>query len=43
VQEAAGDAIRETAVRERQVHDRPDRDRVLASVVLDHPRALTTA
>src|SRR5438477_5309856 len=41
-QEAAGQgAVHETVVvRERQVHDRPDRDHVLAAVVLDHPGAL---
>src|SRR2546423_5016413 len=38
-QEAAGEgAVHEAVVvRERQVHDRADRDHVLAAVVLDHP------
>src|SRR4030095_16414545 len=34
-------AVDETVVvRERDVHDRPDRDHVLAELVLDNPRAL---
>src|SRR4051812_1257115 len=44
--QVAQEAARERAVdqpvvvRERQVHDRPDRDRVGAVVVADHPRPL---
>src|SRR5438045_1355037 len=41
-QEAPGQrAVDQTVVvRERQVHDRPDRDRVVAELVLDDPRPL---
>src|SRR5438093_1185968 len=42
VEEAAREgAVDETmVVREGQVHDRADRDHVLAAIVLDHPRPL---
>src|SRR5205085_9823774 len=42
VEEATGEgAVDETVVvRQRQVHDRPDRYHVLAAIVLDHPWAL---
>src|ERR1700747_1785655 len=41
-QEAAGEGSVDepVVVRERQVHDRADRDHILAPVVLDHPRSL---